>query len=687
MEQITQLKRRTTDMIQSIPQSIPQSLPQMPQFPQMPRLPHISALSSFTKPGSHDSHYTLKGTWQRVAIPALPRSSHSMDVVAGTAYVFGGESTSARQPTDNSMHAIILPTGSATADYYAIKAVSAKPEPVVPISVPIIQEPTSESEPVDTSEPETAEEEDADGQKRSVDKGKAKEEPVEEIPLSGPALGSVPEPRVGHATAVIGNRIFLFGGRGGPAMAPLEERGRVWVFDTKAHTWSFLDPLAPPVAAPLQAMPEEGDTGLGTTAASRPVFPAARSYHAAVAWNQPGSSTYSNNRHRRATSWVEWVEGDSAEVGTPQRPIVGKIAERARDVDSDGYGSFFVHGGCLADGSRTNDLWAFDVRTRTWKELPSAPGLPRGGTALCLSGGRLYRFGGYNGVSEEGGRLDFLALGLSSSGETSAEPVRVTVAAKGGWHSLISDTVVAVESSREKEEEAKAAAAVSAEAAEKEDEEPTTVATDVSASTEYKGAVAVTTTPAAPGVSAAPAPTIIVSGPEDVWPGARSVASLESVSVGGGWEYLLLALGERSPSGTGHEAAGVFWDDVWAFQVPSDRFSAAGVSDAVTSAVHNVRSKLPRGWFGSLNGSTGQRQGEGRWARLVTAPYDADEAEAEGHGGSDVYGPGPRGWAASAPLRELEENAIVIFGGLNDTNNRLGDAWILRLGDETIEQS
>jgi hypothetical protein len=50
---------------------------------------------------------------------------------------------------------------------------------------------------------------------------------------------------------------------------------------------------------------------------------------------------------------------------------------------------------------------------------------------------------------------------------------------------------------------------------------------------------------------------------EESWPGNRSVAGLEVVTVGGGREYLVLMFGEREASGAGHAAAGRFWDDVW----------------------------------------------------------------------------------------------------------------------------
>ncbi|KAH8595098.1 hypothetical protein B0O99DRAFT_512597 [Bisporella sp. PMI_857] len=65
-----------------------------------------------------------------------------------------------------------------------------------------------------------------------------------------------PPPRVGSASSTLHGKIYLFSGRGGEAMAPVEENGAVWVFDPSTVTWALLSPADP-------SMP----------------FPPARSYH------------------------------------------------------------------------------------------------------------------------------------------------------------------------------------------------------------------------------------------------------------------------------------------------------------------------------------------------------------------------------------------------------------------------
>lgn len=637
------LKRRTTDLMNNMPAmpampAMPTELPQMPQMPQLPQFPSLAGLSSRLPKmpawgAAHPSTGkapTVKATWERIDLPPLARSSHSINIVSGNAYIFGGE-VEPRKPVDNDVHVIVLPYSSASADYYTVKP-KAAPKAEAP-QIPTVVEPTGEDE-------------DAGGQ------GKGKEKDLSDVDLASPqpedaaaaaapegseniskgkaparaeadtaSLGSVPGARVGHATAVVGSRIFLFGGRGGPDMEPLEESGRVWVFDTKTHLWSHLDPYLP-AAEPVS--PAFAD--------KRTHYPAARSYHAAAGIDQPrGFASASANlargaggapgpgpgKLRRTETWTEWAQGDSQRVGTPQQPIVGNIANSSRDEDDDGYGTFIVHGGCLAEG-RASDTWAFDIHSRVWQELPTAPGKPRGGTGLAVAAGRLWRFGGFNGEGEEGGQLDYLELGVDGFNDRGGEG-DVFLSAKSEWKTLQPEDLPAPKAEGP---------------ADGDDEE------------------------AAKPLAATPGPH---------WPGHRSVAGMQTVTIGGpgGREYLLLALGERDPSDDGHSAAGKFWDDVWAYELPR-----ATAASSVYGAVF--------GRARSGSHAAASADGEGKWFRVETEAYDDDDPYA-------AAGPGPRGWFASAHMGELEERGVVIWGGVDGANKRLGDGWILRMGDEKRE--
>ncbi|KAL1636678.1 hypothetical protein SLS58_009665 [Diplodia intermedia] len=142
---------------------------------------------------------------------------------------------------------------------------------------------------------------------------------------------SSPSPRVGSASTVLGNVVYLFSGRGGEAMAPIEERGSLWAYDRNTSQWSTVAPLS--TSAP---------------------YPPARSYHC---------------------------------------------------LASDGQNNIFVHAGCPEKG-RLADLWSFDLATKEWAELASAPDPPRGGASIAYAQGRLYRMNGFDGTTEQGGSLD-----------------------------------------------------------------------------------------------------------------------------------------------------------------------------------------------------------------------------------------------------------------------------------------
>ncbi|KAI1112139.1 hypothetical protein F5Y14DRAFT_422737 [Nemania sp. NC0429] len=500
MESFAKLKRRGTDLLHSLPQNMP-SMPQV-QMPsmQMPsmQMPSMQMPSMLHIGGGHG----LKGTWQHVPLPALPRSSHSLDIIAGNAYIFGGE-TAARRPVDNDIHVVVLPWSGAPADYYAIKA---KPSPKTGADEDNADENETASQrrhpltevPLSSSPPPTASADDLDSESSTSDKGKS------------PETAQVPSPRLGHATAVIGTRIFLFGGRSVAAGSPtLDERGRVWVFETKTHTWTHLDPHR-----------------------SSPI-PPARSYHSAVATEKPRDFSIKPMRLRRSSTWKEWAEGDSAEVGIPQRPIAGTIAEKATDDEAagQGFGTFVIHAGCLADGTRTSDTWAFDVHARTWKQLPDAPGPARSGAALALAKSRLYRFGGFDGEKELGGQLDVLHLVLDEFDDQNSLG-EIGVSARGTWESIVA---------------------------------PSSLPGDAAPPAETAGLTAV-----------AHAGT-----PSEPWPSPRSVANLSLVQAGGGREYLVLSFGEASPpSDDGRSSAGAVYSDVWAFQIPPLGGTAASFTDA-----------------------------------------------------------------------------------------------------------
>ncbi|MCJ1482726.1 hypothetical protein MMC06_002892 [Schaereria dolodes] len=404
----------------------------------------------------------LRATFERIPINTrLPRSSHSLSIIKGHAYIFGGE-IRPREPVDNAVHVYKLPSSTvAEADYNTIPA------------------------PASTE--------------------------------------SAPSPRVGHTAAVISDRIYIFGGRGGKEMQPLEEHGRVWVFDTTSSSWTHLDPA--------EGLP----------------YPVARSYHASVANEHPLPSKQDHT---------------ISPFGTPS---------------IEAYGTVFIHAGC-SDTGRLADIWAFDVATRTWSQYPDAPGPARGGPSLTLTQNRLYRFGGFDGKNELGG-LDYLELSQTTFDDRGGHGELSTIPESRKWESILAPV-------------------------------------DVPA------------------------------------PGSRSIAGLQPITTGAGRNFLLLFLGERDPSSSGHERAGKFWGDVWSYQLHSQGMTGASFKDTARQLV-------------------GAKTGEGQWSEV-------DIPEATMMKGNRPH-PGSRAWFASAQVPDLGTGSVALWGGVGEDNEREGDGWILTI--------
>lgn len=270
----------------------------------------------------------LKANITRISSVPLPRSHHTVSVVKGRAYIFGGE-TEAGTLADNDMHVVILPSsGVLDADYTKYPARSAN------------------------------------------------------------GLDDVPNSRKGHTATVIDDHIYIFGGEG---EGVTDEKGRVWVYNTVSNTWSYLDPAV--------------DT----------LYPSHRSGHASASSDLPSPKT---------TTYVEKA---------PQAP-----ADPAMHVpeppESNSYGTIFIVGGRdMAKSELLSDALAFDVKTRTWSNIPSPSGHPREGASLALVGNRLYRFGGKGVETFASGAMECVD---ASHVWTHAERGTTPVSSGWGWEEV-----------------------------------------------------------------------------------------------------------------------------------------------------------------------------------------------------------------------------------------------------------
>lgn len=96
---------------------------------------------------------------------------------------------------------------------------------------------------------------------------------------------------------------------------------------------------------------------------------------------------------------------DLIEPADPSAPFPAGRSYHCIASDGSINNTIFVHAGCPETG-RLSDLWAFDIGSRAWTELPAAPPPARGGASVAFLDGRLYRMNGFDGETEQGGALD-----------------------------------------------------------------------------------------------------------------------------------------------------------------------------------------------------------------------------------------------------------------------------------------
>ncbi|PYI13112.1 kelch repeat protein [Aspergillus violaceofuscus CBS 115571] len=130
----------------------------------------------------------VRAVWtQLLSDTSIKRSSQTLTIVGDSAYIYGGE-LRPREPVDCTVYSLLLNSTSHTT-------------------------PTA----------------------------------ISQTSTSTPA----PQPRVGSAATALANKLYIFSGRGGTAMAPIEENGSFWVFDSIDSDWTQLTPSDPDAPFPV----------------------------------------------------------------------------------------------------------------------------------------------------------------------------------------------------------------------------------------------------------------------------------------------------------------------------------------------------------------------------------------------------------------------------------------------------
>lgn len=260
-----------------------------------------------------------------------------------------------------------------------------------------------------------------------------------------PAASQLPIPRVGSASATLHQKIYLFSGRGGIAMAPIEENGAVWEFNPHTSTWTLIAPASStatyPPARSYHCMASDGNDTLymhagcpeqgrlsdlwafrlssreWTALASAPEPPRGGTSIAFTdgllyrmngfdgKTEQGGSvdiyspETNSWSSHVFAPDGVNGPEPRSVSALLPVR-VHGQVFLVTLFGERDP--SALGHQGA---GKMLNDVWAFDVKESTWKQvdtLGSEVPCPRGWFAADAYDNMIMVQGG---LDESNGRL------------------------------------------------------------------------------------------------------------------------------------------------------------------------------------------------------------------------------------------------------------------------------------------
>lgn len=259
----------------------------------------------------------------------------------------------------------------------------------------------------------------------------------------------------------------------------------------------------------------------------------------------------------------------------PQQP-----ADPAKFVpepaDDDSWGTIFIVGGRDTEKRELlNDGLAFDIRTRTWSNIPTPPGQPREGASMVLAGNRIYRFGGKGVETFASGAIEYVDVSpVWKHAERGTTPL--TSPSAWSWEELIH---------------------VDGEA-----------------------------------------------------PQARSGAGLTAVTTGQGRHYLLAVGGEGEGSN--------FYEDIWAFQLPSEHSSGALIKDQTRTAMKKDTH-------------------EGQWAEARYTYLDSRGEEVKEIPGVPKRGLGVRGDFAVAKGTEVDGASVVVWGGVDASGNILGDGWLV----------
>ncbi|XP_010551962.1 PREDICTED: nitrile-specifier protein 5 [Tarenaya hassleriana] len=181
--------------------------------------------------------------------------------------------------------------------------------------------------------------------------------------------GDGPGARSSHAMAMVGNKIYSFGGEFKPTI-PVDNH--LFVYDLKTHTWSISSATGD---IPIVSF------GISMVAIRTTVY---------LFGGRDEDKNY-NGLYAYDTLTNEWKLLSPADEGLPARSYHSMAADDE---------NVYVFGGVTANG-RVNTLHAYNIVNKKWIEFPS-PGdscEPRGAPGLAVVQGRVWVVHGFSGYT------------------------------------------------------------------------------------------------------------------------------------------------------------------------------------------------------------------------------------------------------------------------------------------------
>ena len=279
----------------------------------------------------------LSATFTRITSEAfLPRFNHSLTIVAGKAYLFAGEA-SPGELADDEIHIVRIPSTKSRGD----------------------------------GEPE-----------------------YKCVPSLGAGENDeVPGPRSGHTACAVGDKIYVYGGKG-KDMMPLEEKGRIWVFDTSTLHWSYLDPLSES-------------------------YPSARYRHSCVSSELPFSSTNASP----TTTYTEQIKSAASKLPS----LLSKPT-----TSTEPHGTLIICGG-HSSASELLDVYTFTIPSQSWSTLPSPPSSSGSPPSLALASNTLYLISNSTSSADLGSEIHSLPLIRSTYKDARGENDLALTAKQDKW--------------------------------------------------------------------------------------------------------------------------------------------------------------------------------------------------------------------------------------------------------------